>query len=231
MSASKTPLDFKKLQESDPLKRMVEKQTEQEEFSPMNPPDAYAPPGIEAVPYEKLPLFLQKLVDEHKVCINKVEAFEEILLRLQKNGLVPDPEVDKGLKLFFSFLDEKIVRHNLKEEKILFPLLQERLLEKGEHSKGQFPKTAVDMLEDDHIKLMQVAAVTFNFLGLAARLPDANSRAIVLDAALEQGKSLVELLRLHIFREDNVVFPLAVKYLNSDELLEMEKQLAGFEHY
>ena len=55
-------LDIKKLQTTDPLKRMVEKQSEQEEFSPMDPPDAYSPPGIEAVPYEKMPLFLQKLV-------------------------------------------------------------------------------------------------------------------------------------------------------------------------
>lgn len=47
--------DFKKLRETDPLKRVVEKQTEQEKFSPMNPPDAYSPPAGEAVPYEKLP--------------------------------------------------------------------------------------------------------------------------------------------------------------------------------
>jgi len=53
--------DFKKLQESDPLKRIVEKQSEQEEFSPMDPPDAYAPPAGEAIPYEKLPSFLQKI--------------------------------------------------------------------------------------------------------------------------------------------------------------------------
>lgn len=221
--------DFKKLQESDPLKRIVEKQTEQEEYSPMDPPDAYAPPGGEAIPYEKLPLLLQKLMDEHKTGLKELDAFEEVLLRLQKQGLKPDKEVDEGLRRFFSFLDEKIVRHNLKEEKILFPLLQKRLLEKGEHSKGQFPKTAVDMLEDDHVKTMQLAAVTFNFLGLAARLPDLASRALTLDAALEQGKALLELLRLHIFREDNVVFSLAVKHIAAKEFQEMEGQLAKFD--
>ncbi len=81
------------------------------------------------------------------------------------------------------------------------------------------------MLEDDHIKLMQLAAVTFNFLGLAARLPDPASRAIVLDAAVEQGKSLVEILRLHIFREDKVVFSSAAELITSKEFQEMEKQL------
>lgn len=223
--------DFKKLQENDPLKRMVEKQTEQEEFSPMNPPDAYAPPAGEAIPYEKLPSLLQKLVDEHRNGLKELEAFEQVLALLHQQGLKPDQAVDEGLRRFFRFLDEKVVRHNLKEEKILFPLLQERLLEKGEHSKGNYPKTAVDMLEDDHIKTMQLAAVTFNFLGLAARLPDAPSRAVTLDAALEQGKELVELMRLHIFREDNVVFPLAVKHIAESEFREMEGALAKFEQY
>lgn len=223
--------DFKKLQENDPLKRMVEKQTEQEEFSPMNPPDAYAPPAGETIPYEKLPPFLQKLVDEHRNGLKELEAFEQVLALLHQQGLKPDKAVDEGLRRFFRFLDEKVVRHNLKEEKILFPLLQERLLEKGEHSKGNYPKTAVDMLEDDHVKTMQLAAVTFNFLGLAARLPDAPSRAVTLDAALEQGKELVELLRLHIFREDNVVFALAVKHIAESEFREMEKALAKFEQY
>lgn len=223
--------DFKNLRNIDPLKRLVEKQTEKEEFSPMAPPDAYSPPGIEAIPYEKMPAFLQKLMDEHKTCLKQLESFEEILLRLQKNGLVPALEIDAGLKTFFSFLDNNIVRHNLKEEKILFPILQERLLKNGEHSKGEYPKTAVDMLEDDHVKLMQLAAVTFNFLGLAVRLPDAASRAIVLDAALEQGKALVEVLRLHIFREDSVAFSLAVKYISDKEFRKMEKQSAKFDFY
>jgi hemerythrin-like domain-containing protein len=224
-------LDIEKLQTTDPLKRMVEKQSEQEEFSPMDPPDAYSPPGGEAIPYEKMPPFLQKLMDEHNAGLKELDAFEKVLMQLQKQGLKPDKQVDAGLRRFFSFLDEHILPHNLKEEKILFPLLQKRLLEKGEHSQGQYPKTAVDMLEDDHIKLTQLAAVTFNFLGLAARLPDAASRAITLDAALEQGKALVELLRLHIFREDNVVFSLAVKHFTQDEFKVMEKQLAKFGQY
>jgi hemerythrin-like domain-containing protein len=224
-------IDLKNLRDTDPLKRLAEKQSEQEEYSPMDPPDAYSPPGGEAIPYEKMPTFLQKMMDEHDACLKELDAFEEVLMQLQKQGLKPDKQVDAGLKRFFSFLDEHIVPHNLKEEKILFPLLQKRLLERGEHSKGQYPQTAVDMLEDDHIKFMQLAAVTFNFLGLATRLPDAASRAITLDAALEQGKALVELLRLHIFREDNVVFSLAVKHISEGEFRAMEKELMMLDHY
>ena len=87
------------------------------------------------------------------------------------------------------------------------------------------------MLEDDHAKLMQLAAVVFNFFALSSRLPDAASRAIVLDAALEQSKELIEALRLHIFREENVVFPKAQLYLNAQELDELQKKAEVFKHY
>jgi len=224
-------LDLKKLQQEDPLKRMVEKQTDQEELSPMNPPEAYAPPALETVPYEDLPPLLKRLMDDHRVCEQKLEAFESVLNKLKQTGLKPDRDVDGQLRDFFQFLDDRIVLHNLKEEKVLFPLLQERLLAEGEHSQGRYPKTAVDILEDDHVKTIQLAAVTFNLLGLAARLPNAPSRALTLDAALEQGKALVELLRLHIFREDNVVFPLAVKYISQNELQAMAIAAEKFDHH
>lgn len=229
MKQSSDKLNLKNLNNIDPLKRMVEKQTEQEEFSPMDPPDAYSPPNNEAVPYEEMPPFLQKLMNEHKVCSNELREFEEILTQIQKKGI--NKEVNNGLAEFFKLLDNKKLHHNTKEEKILFPLLNKRLLEKGEHSKGLFPKTAVDMLEDDHIKILQLAAITFNFFGLAARLPDHTSRIIVLDTAIEQGKALVELINLHIFREDTIVFSLAHKYITQSEFDEMEEQLPKFDHY
>jgi len=222
------PLDLKKLQNVDPLKRLVEKQTEQAEFSPMDPPDVYQPPALDPVPYEEMPPVLRQFMDEHRVCLDELKRLEEVIARYKTVGMKPESEKESGFSRFFRFFDENIVQHNLKEEKILFPTLQKHLMKNGEHSKGPVPKTAVDMLEDDHSKLLQLAAVTFNFLGLAPRLPDAASRAVTLDAALEQARSLVEALRLHIFREDNVIFPLAVKYLSPEELKAMNRQLSKF---
>jgi hemerythrin-like domain-containing protein len=220
-------MDFKELHKTDPLKRSAEKQTEAPEYSPMDPPDAYAPPGIDAVDYEAMPNFLQGLVDEHKSFEEPLKSFENALGWLRKNGLKPEKAVDEALRLFFTFLDDQMVGHHMKEEKILFPVLQERLLEKGEHGAGDPPRTTVDILEDDHAKVMQLAAVTFNFLGLAARLPDASSRAIVLDAALEQGTALIEMMRLHMFREDHVVFATAAKHISTIEFDQMERRLTS----
>jgi hemerythrin-like domain-containing protein len=206
----------------DSLKRNIEKESGGEEFSPMDPPEAYSPPKMDKVDYEELHPFLQKLYDEHRNCEKQLEKFEKALVHIREEGI--NREVDKDLRDFFEFFDESIIKHNRKEEKQLFPILHQRLLENGEHSHGDNPTTAIDMLEDDHIKTIQMASVAFNFLGLSARLPEAQSRIIVLDVALEQGKDLVELLRLHIFREDNIVTPLAHKYVTSDELETMHQQ-------
>lgn len=218
---------------TDPIKRFVEKETETE-YSPMNPPDAYAPPALEQIAYEDYHLFIRKFLDEHKVCLNELMSFEDVLSGFQTEGLDRKLSINEGLKKFFTFLDNNIAIHNIKEDKILFPLLHERLMVNGEHSSvsgAETPKTAVDMLEDDHIKVMQSASVTFNLFGLASRLPDAKSRAITLDTAIEQGKSLIELIRLHIFREDNIVFPLAHKYISNEEFDVMVTKLSRYNNY
>lgn len=211
--------DFKKLNEVDPLKRMVEKESAREAFSPMDPPDAYAPPALENVSYDDMHPFLQMLMDEHKAAVIALDAFEGALLDIQSRGL--SREADKKLRDFFEYFDKHISAHNRKEERALFPRLRRRLLESGEHGKGSEAITGVDVLEDDHTQILQLVAVVFNFFALSARLPDAASRAVVLDAALEQGKALVESLKLHIFREDNVVFAQAQRLLAGEELDEM----------
>ena len=220
-------MDFQNLKHTDPLDRSAHKQDEAPEFSPMNPPDAYAPPVSDAIPYEEMPPFLQKLMDDHRRFTEALDAFEQALAQLREHGLPQaSGPVDEAISAFFGYLDEHIVAHHAHEERILFPLLRERLLAAGEHGVGEAPRTAVDMMDDDHARGMQLAAVAFNFLGLSSRLPDARSRAIVLDAAIEQGRALIELMRLHMFREDNVVFTMAARHLTADELSRMEAQLA-----
>jgi iron-sulfur cluster repair protein YtfE (RIC family) len=213
-------IDLRETNKHDPLKRMVEKQTEQEEMSPMDPPDAYSPPAKDSIPFDEMHPCLQGFVLEHERCKEELTKLETTLESIRTNG--PSKESNHALSDFFVFLDEGILVHNQKEEKILFPLLQERLMEHGDHSNGPVAHTAIDALEDDHTKLMQIAAVAFNLISMSSRLPDRNSGIMVLDAGLEQGNTLVEMLRLHIFREDNAVFPLAQKYLSNAELDEMK---------
>ena len=206
----------KTLNREDPIKRNVDKDPELAEHSPMDPPEAYDGTAVEDVSYEQMDAVLQHYMDEHKLCINKVERFETALIRFKENGYQLNEDINRKFSEFFQFFDQNIMDHNQREEKQLFPLLQERLMASGEHGEGEDPKTAVDMMEDDHIKFIQLGALTFNILGLATRLPDERSRMLVYDVAFNNGLELIELLRLHIYREDKIVFPLAHKLIDKE---------------
>ena len=136
-----------------------------------------------------------------------------------------DNKINEIFSSFFKYFDTELLPHNSKEEKTLFPVLHKKLLEAGEHSKGDHPLTAIDVMEDDHVKFIQLGALTFNFFGLATRIKDETSRIFILDTAYENGRELIELLKLHIFREDYTLFPLAQKYLTKEEFDAIEKEM------
>lgn len=208
------------LKRIDPVKKQpLQGVTALEGMSPMDPPDAYAPPNITPVALEDMHPFLRQLVTEHRPLLGEVDAFENAILSIQKSGYTK--EADGQLKFFLNFFDEEFIAHNRREEATLFPLLRQRLLASAEHGSGDAAQTPVDLMQDEHIKAAQLAAVILNFLGLAFRFSDVKTRLIVLDAALEQSRFLVELLRLHVFREDNLIFPLAQQLITAAEFEQM----------
>ena len=208
-------LDLKNLNKIDPLKRMVERQEETEEFSPMDPPDAFKPPTIEEVKYEDMHPIIQSLMDEHKACNDVISTFENVLNNLQSEGFTQ--ETLEGINDFFSFFDESIIVHNRKEDDTIFAELNTILRKNEEFSSGS-QKTVVDLMEEDHTKMLQLAAISFTLFGLITRIPHDPSRLVILDLAVEQTKLLIETLKLHIFREDHVIFPMANNYLSKETL-------------
>ena len=218
-----TIMDARILNRIDPLRKQAQRGLDGGQgLSPMDPPDAYAPPSVEPVPSAALHPFLRKFRDEHVPFMEKLNAFEAAIVSIQKAGYTR--EADAKLRHFFHFFDHEFTPHHRREEASLFPLLNERLIADGEHGRGSVPTTATDLMQDEHAKALQLAAVVVNFLGLVFRLPDEKSGMIVLDAALEQGKNLAELLRLHIFREDNVVFSLAHRLISAAEFDQMQSR-------
>jgi len=207
----------KKLKEEDPIIRNAEK-GEIEELSPMDPPDGFDEKRVIGMDYDSFHPNLKDLCDEHKGAIEKCDAFEKALNDFKEGGFFLTKEINKAFNDFFVAFDENVLPHNRKEEKGLFPLLQKRLLESGEHSTGDSPHTPVDLMEDDHIKMIQLATLSFNLLGLAMRLEDPAAIAVTFDLGYNNGKELAELLRLHIFREDNTLFPLAQELLTEEEM-------------
>jgi hemerythrin-like domain-containing protein len=156
-------------------------------------------------------------VEDHKVAIKKIEEFENALVQYKTTGYVLTKEINATFSDFFKYYDSNLLLHNEKEDKVLFPLLNEKLMATGEHSTGENPKTAIDVMEDDHVKFIQLGTLSFNLFGLATRIKDPQSRMFICDTAYDTSREFTELLRLHIYREDYTLFPLAQKLISEEE--------------
>jgi len=195
-------------------------------ISPYAPPEAYNPPSQEEeIPYENMHPFFQELIDEHNAYTKELNVFEATIAMIESGKV--DREVNDRLVQFFTYFDEKIISHNLEEEKYLFTRIAKKMKENGEHSQADKEFTVIDVLEDDHVKSIQMAAVTFNMFALFSRIPDEKSRFIILDVALNQAKELLELLKVHIYREDTIIFPYAQKNFTNEELTEIQNKTKG----
>lgn len=198
--------------------------------SPYSPPEAYNPPKIdEQIPYEDLHPLLQKFTDDHKDYDSVLTDFEETLVMIESGKV--DKEVNERLLKFYTFFDEEVRPHNIEEEKTIFPVISRIMNETGDHSKSGDFFNAIDVLEDEHTRALQLSSVTFNLFALFSRIPDERSRIIILDAAVVQAKELVELLKVHIYREDTIIFNYAQNKLSTEELTEMLDNLNKEQKY
>ena len=221
-------IDLKQAKKTDPVVKQQDKGLENQEDSPMDPPNAYEEPGKIEMKKEDMSDSLKIFMDEHEAVLKVIGEFEKGIVEYKKNGYKLTNEINKSFSTFYKSLDENILPHNRKEEKILFPVLNKKLIAAGEHSKGEKAVTAIDVMEDDHVKFIQLGALSFNLLGLSTRINDERSRIFVLDTAYETALELVELLKLHIYREDVTLFPIAQKLLSEDEWNELQIEMLKF---
>ena len=161
--------------------------------------------------------YLRGLIDEHRELTEQLEQFTQVLARVEADRCVNAASFH-GFQRFRTYFNEEFISHNRREERQLFPLLRQRMLERGEHSTSNPPITPVTVLEREHVEAIQIGAVTFAFLALAHHLEDEASMHRVLGIAIERAKALIELLKLHMFREDKIVFNMAQEFLVSEEL-------------
>ncbi len=216
----------KRLNQTDPVIKDAQKAMTEDELSPMDPPEAYDKQWNSGeLEYENCSEVIKQFMDEHKAALEVITRFDNALVEFKESMYNLTEETNNVFSEFFNFFDSNLVPHNFKEERVLFGLLHKRLIESGEHSTDEVPRTSINLMEDDHNKFIQLATLTFNFLGLAARLKDKESAILVLDIAFNNGKELVELLRLHIYQEENKLFPLAEQLIGKEEFAAMNEEL------
>jgi hypothetical protein len=115
----------KHLKETDPIIKNAEK-GDIEELSPMDPPNAFDSKRVLGLNYDELECNLKELVDEHKAVEQIIDNFEKALHVFKQSGYYITKETNDAFNEFFIAFDEKIMPHNRKEEKGLFPVLQKK---------------------------------------------------------------------------------------------------------
>ncbi|TAM54904.1 MAG: hemerythrin [Acidobacteria bacterium] len=149
----------------------------------------------------------ETLKHEHTIVLMVLEGAEREAAAIKSGAAVNGEKVELMVEFFKNFVDRC---HHAKEEKHLFPALA---------AKGLPPESGpvAVMLHEHEQGRAAVRAI-------AAALPGA--RAGEPKAARELADALLgyaELLRGHIFKEDNVLFPMADQVLPAQE----QARLAG----
>ena len=136
------------------------------------------------------------------------QQHEQVLARLAAIEPAASANATNGeLAEFLAFLEGEVAEHFRLEEEALFPVLERRL-----------------GVSHGPLAVMNAEHTTFRALmhGLGASV-----RAGDLDRQRDCTLQIVDLLRGHIAKEDNVLFPMAARMLTREEQHEVEARAAG----
>ena len=100
----------KKLKEEDPILRNAVKDENLEEYSPMDPPEAYDTERsrIKGVDLNNLNPVLNDLINEHKELIEIVTQFDLALTEFKTAKYILNDETNQIFNRFFNYLDTEI---------------------------------------------------------------------------------------------------------------------------
>lgn len=148
------------------------------------------------------------------------EAVEEQLRRLEQMLPAPEPA---GMNAVIGSLEADLDHHLAHEEQALFPLLERYL----PRDRGPI---AVMLLE--HAELRQRVGNlrrAFDAWRRKAEAREGGGAAHAGKLLTAAARQVIELLRMHIAKEDQILFPLARRFLSAAEIAELQAHLDGME--
>jgi hemerythrin-like domain-containing protein len=152
------------------------------------------------------------LVGEHRLIERVLDAVEQRASTIE-NGPFPGDFFRKAIDFIKNFADG---RHHFKEEECLFPML-------GAHGLPKEGGPVACMLHEHTVGRECVAAMSNN-------LEAADSGSKEAAAAVRQNAlAYVQLLRQHIYKEDNILFRMAKQLINGQEADRLSASYAGAE--
>ncbi|TCS82493.1 hemerythrin domain-containing protein [Tepidibacillus fermentans] len=148
---------------------------------------------------------LEVFYDDHEHALAQLNQLEKYLEYIKKNGEAEKVRIQ--LISFSKFLEIALDIHFVQEEEALFPLLVQKI----------GPNGPVMVMEMEHGDLRESQKA------LKALL---TKEELDKEAILEHGGRILSVLREHIAKENQVLFPLSERVLTEEEWKQAEK-IAG----
>jgi len=162
-----------------------------------------------------IPEPFQVLADSHDYILAELSLFRQSLQSVEKLGAVGYVSEKENLRMIFSFMETGAALHLRDEEEGLFPLIQSKLVCK---SAAVEVKISVEAMEEEH----QLAKGALRRIKELARLIDQDPWAErvkpLLTEFVEEGYWTVQLYEGHIWKENNILFPMVRHLLTPKEI-------------
>lgn len=147
---------------------------------------------------------VQNLTRDHAGCEGSVATLEALLDAFHAD-LCWTAERSQAFRDFGRFFEAEILSHMRKEDEVLYPALEEFL-----------PRDVgpLVVLRSEHAEMYA------NFVRMmkVAELLDQESTSPELEQKLLfYGRTLVQIMRDHIYKEQQVLFPMVMRYLNAEQ--------------
>ena len=161
----------------------------------------------------------EKLVECHDHITTRLSLFGKSLQAIETHGMLGFVSEKENIQTLFDFMDTSISLHTRDEEEGLFPTLRPKLDPKLDERGGG--RTPVDVMKSEHRIVEDVAARMKTLAPLIEREAKSSDVSILLDEFLEKGRWLIKAYHQHIWKENNVLFPMAERLLSATEKTEV----------
>lgn len=165
---------------------------------------------------------IEELMECHQHVLKQLEALERAGKEVSEKGL--SDEARSIYSKFFDFANTSLALHTRDEEQALFPLLTPRICAHACGAHGGV--TPVEVMMSNHKDVHAAIDVIRTLLELAKKSED-REKLFASEIAVKTG-FIVETMRDHIWKEDNVLYAIARQAMPAEELTEVGEKMQAF---
>jgi len=141
----------------------------------------------------------EALAKEHEFMLGKLNELEAIINQLPK-----DPDLDRLKEVFNVIWDAEA--HHKKEEQVFFKLLE-----------NDGKNLSVQIIKKEHMDMQKAKEVLKEVI-------DNGDIEIIKSMLLFEGKFLIQKMRDHIMKEDEILYPAALDLIQSEDWFKIKEK-------